>query len=158
MTVVEALRRWNRWRVRQRERIAYVTPSWLTLYPFEVLALAVAFLMGAPVLLGFARPESMVFLLPAVAYYAWSTALVLGAATIVWGLRRLQPPTLASGLQLVGGCFGVYALAVIAKAGAERGWAAAAAFIILFVLCAARSLHFRRTTDIQLAVSRRSTR
>lgn len=153
MSIAEASERWDRRRAKWRERIAHVTPMSLTLYPYEVLAITVGFLMGIPVLLGFARPESLVLLLPPLAYYVWSSLLVLGAGTVLWGLRKLNPPALASGLQLLGGCFGVYSLAVIKVAGFERGWAVSVAFFLLFILAWARALHFRRTTDIQVGAS-----
>lgn len=149
---------WQRLKARWRERLAHVTPDVLTLYPFEVLATTVGLLMGGPVLLGLARPESIVYLLPAAAYYSWSAALVIGAAIVAAGLKKTRPLVLASGLQLLGGNFCVYAVAVVKVAGWEHAWVAFTAFIVLWILSWARSFHWRRIVDIQLGAQRAARR
>lgn len=150
MTGREANARWLKARARFRERAARFVPRVAVYYPFEILVCVVGFLMGLPLILGLARPTSLLLLLPAVVYIAYALMLVVGAATVAGGLRKQEHPlALASGLQLLGGCYGVYALAVVALSGWAVGWVTFTAFTILGLLCFARSSYFRRLVDIQ---------
>lgn len=145
----EANARWIRGRARFREWASHAVPSVAVFYPFEILALVVGFIMGVPILLGFARPTSLILLLPVVAYVAYSAMLVIGSLTITIGLRNRHPLVLASGLQLLGGSYIVYGLAVVALGGWAIAWGGFTAFGILGLLCLARSSYYRRLIDIQ---------
>lgn len=157
MTGREAARRWEAARRRLRERAAHLTPRVLTHYPFEVLAALIAILMGLPTILGATPPASLLLLVGAVPFYAWSSALVLGGLTVAAGLHignRPNPVVTATGLQLTAGCFGIYALAVVAVLG--LGWDAIpvfAVYIVLSILSLIRATHFRRIVDIQRGAS-----
>lgn len=133
---------------RTRDWIAAHTPSVVTNYPFEVFVAFVGFVIGTTLLVGLASPTSLALLLPTGIYLAYATALVLGAITVAIGLRKQHALILSSGLQLLGGSYGVYALAVVAVSGATAGVA-----FILFVgtalVCLIRALHFRRLVDIK---------
>src|SRR5207244_3581493 len=100
-------------RARVREFVARHIPNALTNYPFEVLSSILGLLVGIPLLLGLAAPTSLVVMLPSIGYWAYAVALVLGGGTTAVGLRTKHPMVLASGLQLLGGSFGVYGLAVV---------------------------------------------
>lgn len=139
---------------RFRELAARVTPKTVVEYPFEVFVSALGFIIGIPLLTGLARPESLALLLPHLAYIAYGVALVLGAVTVAVALKRRHAGALASGLQLLGGSFAVYALAVVAVAGWVVGWAAFAAFFCLGLVTLIRTQHFRRLIDIQIGARR----
>jgi hypothetical protein len=142
--------RWLRGRARLRENLSRFVPRVAVYFPFEILVAVIGFLMGFPLLTGLARPTSLLLLLPAVAYTAYAVALVLGSLTVALGLRgRQHPLALASGLQLLGGSYIVYGLAVVALSGWIIGWVGFTAFFILGLLCLARSSYFRRLIDIQ---------
>lgn len=151
MTGREAARRWDAARRKLREQAAQLTPRVLTCYPFEVLAAVIALLMGLPFLLGTVAPATLVGLVGSIAFNVWAAALTLGGATVAVGLRigdRPSPLVVASGLQLLGGCFGVYAIAVGAALGGA-GLTGLTAFGVLCVLSWVRATHFRRVVDIQ---------
>ena len=104
---------YGNWRVRLRERSDRLTPTVVTNYPFEVIVTFIALLIGLPLILGLVSPTSLVVLLPAFGYWAYAIALMLGGSTLAVGLRSQSPLLLASGLQLCGGSFAVYALAAV---------------------------------------------
>lgn len=156
MTGEEAVRKYNSTRRKLREKAALLTPKVLTNYPFEVLVVVIALCMGLPFLMGAAAPASLVSLVGNLAFLAWSFALTLGGITVAVGLRvgdRPNPLVVATGLQLLGGCFGVYALAVIAAMGLA-GWTGLVAYGFLFLLSLVRATHFRRIVDIQRGARR----
>lgn len=137
-----------------RERISRLIPKAITNYPFEFLAFLVALFIGFPLVAGIAAPTSLLALLPTVAYWAYCAALLLGGATLAVGLRLRNAFVIASGLQLLGGSFGVYGLAVVAVAGLASGWLAFGAYTLLSLLSFVRALHFRRLVDIQEGATR----
>lgn len=144
-------RRYRNGRRQLREWAALHTPKVLTNYPFEVLVGVVAVLMGLPFLLGAAAPASLLALVGTVAFHVWAGMLAIGGLTVAVGLRvgdRPSPAVVASGLQLVGGCFGVYSLAVVAVLG-FAGWTGLVAYGLLCLLALIRATHFRRILDIQ---------
>ena len=131
-----------------RERLARFIPDVVTNYPFEIFASFVGLVIGLTLLAGLVSPGSLTALLPLFVYWAYAVALVLGSLTVAWGLRKRHPLVLASGLQLLGGSYAVYALAVVAVAGWSTAFAAFAAFLGIALVCLVRSLHFRRLIDI----------
>lgn len=137
-----------------RERISRFVPKAITNYPFEILACLIALIIGVPLVLGIAAPTSLLALLPMAAYLAYCVALILGGATLAVGLRVRNAFVIASGLQLLGGSFGVYGLAVIAVSGVATGWLAFGAYCLLSLLAFVRALHFRRLVDIQEGATR----
>lgn len=133
-----------------------VIPGSVTNYPFEVMVGVIALLMGLPFLLGTTAPASLVALVGVVAFRAWAAALTLGGLTVLAGLRlpsRPNPLILAAGLQLAGGSFFVYALAVLIVLG-SAGWTGLVAYGLLCLLSMARATHFRRIVDIQKGATR----
>lgn len=137
-----------------REKAAHVTPRTVVEYPLEVFVSFLGLIIGIPLLAGLARPESLALLLPPVAYIAYSLALILGGLTVAVSLRRDHAAGLASGIQLLGRSFVVYAFAVAAVAGWAKAWAAFACFFVLGIICLARAGHFRRLIDIQIGARR----
>lgn len=154
MTPRDVSRRWDASRRRLREWASRHTPKILTGYPFEVLAASVAILMGLPFLLGTAAPASLVALVGTIIFHVWAAMLAIGGVTVAVALRVADrhPAALAAGLQLAGGCFGVYALAVLAVLGLA-GWTGLAAYGLLCLLSFVRATHFRRIGDIQQGAS-----
>lgn len=151
MTGHEVSQRWSQARRRIRERAAHLTPKVLTNFPFEVLVSVIAILMGLPFLLGTTAPASLVGLVGIVIFNVWAAMLVVGGLTVAVGLRigdRPTPLVVAAGLQLLGACFGVYALAVVAVLGLA-GWTGLVAYVLLCLLSLIRATHFRRIIDIQ---------
>lgn len=134
---------------RFRERLSRFIPYALTNYPFEVLAAFVGLFIGLPLLLGLAAPTSLVVLLPNVGYWIYASTIVLGASTIGLGLHFRNSMAVASGLQLLGGSFLIYGLAVVALSGFAVAWLSFGAYTIFGVLSWVRALHFRRLLDIQ---------
>lgn len=143
-------RRWKGFRRAVRAKLARFTPTIVTSYPFEVFVTALGLIIGVPLVLGLAAPTSLVVLLPTFMYWAYAVAVILGACTVGVGLRTKHALVLAAGLQLLGGSFMVYALAVVAVAGWPSGFLAFAAFASLGLVCLIRSAHFRRLIDIQI--------
>lgn len=141
--------RWDVWRTRLRETLAHYTPHTLTYYPFEVLASMVGLLVGLPLLLGLAAPTSLVLLLPDAVYWLYAVMVSVGAGTTAVGLHARNSLVLASGLQLLGGSYLVYALATVAISGFSVAWLVFGAFSTLGLLCVVRASHFRRLLDIQ---------
>ena len=141
--------RWDVWRTRLREVVSHYTPHVLTYYPFEILATIVGLLVGITLLLGLVAPTSLALLLPDVVYWAYAAGVTIGGVTTAVGLYTKNSLVLAPGLQLLGGSYGVYALAVIAVSGFVSGGVAFGAFLILGLLCFVRASHFRRLLDIQ---------
>lgn len=141
-------RRWCEWRLRFRERASKRIPGIVITHPFEIVAATVAILMSVPALIGLSTSAALVALVGTVLFYAWAATLAAGAVALATGLRNLNPSLLASGLQLAGGSFAVYTLAVVAING-FGGVIAGAAFIILALVALVRALHFRRLVDIQ---------
>lgn len=155
--LADASRGWNGLRRAVREKVAHSTPTVLVMYPFEVFAAGLALIVGLPLLLGLAKPGSLVLLLPMIAYIAYAVSLCLGSIIVFVALARRHAYGLASGLQLVGGSYAVYALAVVLAAGWTTAWAAFAAFALLGLLCVLRSSHFRRLIDIKQGAQRLSS-
>lgn len=156
MTIYDVNARWTRVRTKLRARAARHTPRLVTNYPFEVFATLVGLIIGLPLLVGLAAPTSLVVLLPTVAYWIYAAALVLGSATVAIGLKMPHPLVIASGIQLLGGSYAVYGLAVVALAGWAIAWSSFACFIVLGVVCTMRASHFRRLVDIQEGARRLS--
>lgn len=144
--------------VRARAWIARATPKTVVEYPFEVFVSVLGLITGVPLLAGLARPNSLALLLPPYAFLAYAVALVLGAVTVAIALRKRHAGGIAMGLQLLGGSFSVYAIAIVAVAGWVNGWAAFAAFICLGLVTLIRTQHFRRIIDIQIGARRLSRR
>lgn len=144
-------RRWKEGRVRLRERIYRHIPSVVFTNGFEIVAVTVAILMSVPALLGLSTSAALIGLVGIVLFYAWAATLAAGAVAIGTGLRNLHPALLASGLQLTGGSFAVYTIALVAASG-WGGVIAGAAFVVLAVVATLRSMHFRRLADIQEGV------
>ncbi len=142
-------RRWKTLRASLRAKIAHVVPDVVTLYPFEVFVAALGLIVGVGLVLGLAAPTSLVMLLHNVMYWAYAAALLLGGGSVALGLKVRLPLALASGLQLLGGSFIVYAIAVIAVVGLTAGFMGAAAFTVLGLVCLIRASYFRRLVDIQ---------
>ncbi len=140
-------RRWQAGRVRLRERIYRRIPGIVFTNGFEIVAVSVAALMSIPSLVGLSTSAALIGLVGVVLFYGWALTLAFGAIALGAGLRRLNPALLASGLQLTGGSFAVYTIALVASGG-WGGVIAGAAFIVLAVVAALRSLHFRRLFDI----------
>ncbi len=132
-----------------RELLANLVPKALINYPFEVIASFLGLVIGLPLLIGLAAPTSLVVLLPSFGYWAYASALVIGGATAAVGLRTRHPLVLASGLQLLGGSYIVYGLAVVALSGFTVAWLSFGAYLAFGGLCMIRALHFRRVVDIQ---------
>ncbi len=141
--------RWDAWRVRCRETLAHYTPRALTYYPFEVLAIVVGLLVGLTLLTGVVAPTSLAILLPNVVYWAYAVGVTVGGVTSAIGLWTDNPLILAPGLQLLGGCYWVYALATLAASSFAVAGFAFGAFSVLGLLCIVRASHFRRLLDIQ---------
>ncbi len=146
--------RWDAWRTHLREMQARYTPHILTFYPFEVLATVVGLLVGLTLLLGIVAPASLALVLPSVVYWAYAVGVTIGGVTTAAGLWTKNNLILAPGLQLLGGSYGVYALAVLATSGFATGGVAFGAFILLGLLCLIRATHFRRLIDIQKGATR----
>lgn len=147
---------WDARRARVREWAARRTPKVLTNYPFEILAGVIALLMGLPFLLGTVAPASLIGLVGPIGFYAWAAGLTIGGATTLVGLRvgdRPNPMIVAAGLQLAGGAFAVYAIAVVVVLGLV-GWTAVSAYVLLALLSMVRASHFRRIVDIQKGARR----
>lgn len=149
----ELNRRWCLWRVRFREQVAHRIPAIFITHPFEIVAAVVAALMSAPALIGLSTSAALIGLVGVVLFYAWAATLAAGAIATSIGLHTLNPTTLASGLQLAGGSFAVYSLAVVAASG-WGGVIAGAAFIMLALVSLIRALHYRRLLDIQAGAER----
>lgn len=141
--------RWDARLTRFREIVAHYTPNVLTFYPFEVLATVVGLLVGISLLLGVVAPTSLALLLPDIVYGAYAVGLTLGGLTTAVGLYSKNNLVLAPGLQLLGGSYLVYSLAVLAISGFATGGVAFGAFVLLGLLCLIRASHFRRLLDIQ---------
>lgn len=145
--------RWRSWRRRMRAKVSRFTPQVVTCYPFEIIALLVALLMGLPFLIGVTPPAALIAIVGHVAFYAWSAGLTLGSITIAVGLKTTNPLAIASGLQLIAGCFAVYAIAIIAVIGLA-GWTGTVVYICLALVSLIRGTFFRRLIDIQSRVRR----
>lgn len=132
------------------------TPRILTQFPFEVLVAVIAICMGLPFLIGTAAPASLLAIVGTVFFHFWAAALVIGGGTIAIAMRigeRPNPLVLAAGLQLAGGCFAVYCLAIVAVLGLP-GLTALVAYLALSLLSFVRATHFRRVVDIQEGAGR----
>lgn len=148
-----AAREWRRANRRFRALTARILPEVLTLYTFEFFVSFMGLLIGVPLLLGLTLPLSLIALLPTGVFHVYAAALVLGAATVAAGLKYRRPLALASGLQLLGGSYLVYGIAVLAVSGSV-GFLAFGMYACVGVLCFIRSSHFRRLVDIQLGARR----
>lgn len=147
---------WDAWRARCRERVSRIVPRSVMEYPFEVMVGIIAVLMGLPFLIGTAAPASLIALVGTVAFYAWAAALTIGGVTVLAGLRlpaRPNPLITAAGLQLAGGAFGVYSIAIVVVLGTS-GWAVLSAYVLLCIVSMIRASHFRRILDIQKGATR----
>lgn len=152
-----AAARWHAFRVRLRERVYRHIPAVVFTNGFEIVAVSVATLMSVPALLGLSTSAALIGLVGIVLFYAWAVTLALGAIALGAGLRSLNPNLLASGLQLTGGSFGVYTIALLAASG-WGGVLAGAAFVVLALVAWLRSVHFRRLADIQVGATRLEAR
>lgn len=94
------------------------TPTVLLDYLLECLLAVVAVFIGFANVTGIFEPTSLVKYLPAWLLIVYGALLLLGGATIIFGLLiRRFGTVLPMGLRLVGGTFGVYAIAVVIAAG-----------------------------------------
>lgn len=148
---------WARRRAALRKSASRLTPNVVVYYPFEVFAGFVGFVFGFPLLLGIVAPTSLLLLLPAFAYWLYAIALVLGSLIVGIGLRKRNPFALASGLQLLGGCYFVYGIAAAVVMGISVAFAGLSAFVSFGAICLIRATHFRRLIDIQQEVCSRES-
>lgn len=147
--------RWDRMHRQGRKWLSRHTPVRLIEYPFETFSAFASLLIGVPIFLDFANPGSLMRLLPDWALFVYGIALLLGSATLACGLVRRQPLVMASGLQLLGGVWVVYALALTLSTNLQSAWAAFILFLGFGIVSLLRATHFRRVLDIQIGARKR---
>ncbi|WP_432482604.1 hypothetical protein [Kineococcus esterisolvens] len=134
----------------RRERLLFRLPSSLLSAPFEVFAAVSSLVLGATILLGMTRPESLHTLLPGLVVGVWGGALVLGSVTLLAGLVRRdpEPPFMAAGLRLLGGLYGIYAVALLAVAGFHDAAQVAGSQLTIAALSFYRAFQLRTVSDV----------
>lgn len=131
------------------ERIVGRIPFALLEHPFACLMAVWGVVSGPPILAGYARPSSLVLLLPRPFVVAWTMLFVLASLSIAWGLlRRRYSTTMARGLQLLAVVCLVYAVAILSVAGWRDGIPGGPLLTVIAVLCWTRGWYLRTQAAI----------
>ena len=137
---------------RWRAGVVRHLPVALVVYPFECITALVCALMGAALLTGAFRPESLFALLPTAVVIVYGLAALLGAGTTALGVARRNDFVTSLGLRLMAMVLGVYGVAVVGFGGWESAGFAGVFFMAKALTAFLRGLYLRAEADVRAIV------
>lgn len=137
------------------QRVLWYIPSALVEYPFEVAMTSWGLVSGPAILLGVTHPPAAQAVMPMLVETAWAAAMLLGAATMAYGLwQGRYAGYVARGLALTGSVCLAYAGAILGYIGATGGLPTAGIFIAVGLLAYLRALWLKTRGHILMEINR----